>query len=136
MLRFGEVSAVEISLGEHKSFGAKPTQIIIDEITSSHFTIGPLLQCGQLLTGNVAARLCIEYSLTTMYLSTRRSPKATPGIDMDHWNVCASRVSACSTSLAEYFSVLPNSFTAIKNGRLRRSKKSTSTKRFCRRSKV
>nr|CAB09903.1 hypothetical protein MLCL282.29c [Mycobacterium leprae] len=132
MLRLGQGGVAEISLGEHTPFGAQPTQIIIGEITSSNFTIGSLLQCGQLPTGNVATRVCIAYLLTTITASVadRRSLAST-------WitGMCAGRVSACRTSLAGYLGVPPNSFTAIEKGGLRCSKKSTATKRSYRRRK-
>src|SRR6185312_526347 len=123
MLGLGEVDPAEIALGEHHALGVQPTEIVVAEIAADEFAISPIHYA-------VGDKLASAYSLTAINASvadlrSRASTLIT--------GTCAGNVSALRTSAAGYLGVPSNSLTAIRNGRVRCSKKSTAAKQSCKR---
>src|SRR5882757_3356841 len=102
MLRLGQVDAAEIAFAEHDPLGVQPAEVLVPEISTGEFAVGPMLQ-------RYAVRLCSAYSLTAISASVAdlrlRASILITGI-------CGGRVSALRTSPTGYLGAPSNSLTA------------------------
>jgi hypothetical protein len=95
VLRLGQVGAAEVAFAEHGPLGARPTEVFVAKIPADNLAIGPLIQSGQLPTGNVT-RACSAYSLIAISASVAdlRSLASIVITGMCRGSVSASRTSA------------------------------------------